>query len=196
MNRRVFLKQSARWVVRLAAVGVALPALDGCHHDAARSAADAGGHPDAPWKPKVLGAAEAVAIEAMLERLLPSNVPPGTPGAKEAQVLRYLDGQLQKPYFHGFQRLVGTGARYLDLVARKEHHLPFARLTPAQQDDQLRRFQTGRIPIRFPLARFFGSVWSFALEGFLGDPKYGGNAGGIVWQSIDFDPDLCGVAKP
>lgn len=207
MERRVFLKHVARWAVRAGGLALLLPALDACHRQG-RGQGDAGGPTRASPKGagnasaagtahlKVLTAAEAVTLEAMLERLLPSNVPKGTPGAKEAHVLRYVDGQLTDPHFHAFRPLVRGGVHFLDLVARHDHHLPFARLAAEGQDEILRRFQVGRIPVRFPVARFFEVIRVLSLEGFLGDPKHGGNAGGIVWDSIGFDPDSCGVKTP
>src|SRR5689334_4971432 len=42
---------------------------------------------------------EARVMDAWLEQLLPGGTPPGTPGARDAHVLAYVDKQLALPHF-------------------------------------------------------------------------------------------------
>jgi hypothetical protein len=79
-------------------------------------------------------AEQAVTMEAMLERLLPSDVPAGTPGARETRVLRYLDGQLGTPRFPQYRDLFRDGLAALDAIAHAKsavrfHELPAATRT-------------------------------------------------------------------
>ena len=62
---------------------------------------------------------EALTLEAMLERMIPSNVPPGAPGARETGVLRYVDAQLVEPRLAQHQELVRGGLRALGEVGRR-----------------------------------------------------------------------------
>lgn len=209
MRRRTFLQRSLGWL--LGAVGLGLvSSADGCKDHGktggraaakpgtagAKQAASAAPASKVTVPPDVklglFSPAEGQTLEAMLERLIPSNVPPGTPGARETRVIRYLDRQLKEKQFAGFEGLVRGGLRYLDLVAKKEHHARFADLGHDAQDDILARFQVGRIRVHFPLPRFFIIVETFALEGFLGAPKHGGNAHCLAWSSIGFGGDACG----
>jgi gluconate 2-dehydrogenase gamma chain len=62
----------------------------------------------------------------------------------------------------------------------------------SQQDALLGRFQTGDIPLgRFDTTRFFEVLRTFALEGFPGDPRHGGNREGIAWTWLGITPVAC-----
>jgi len=110
----------------------------------------------------------------------------GLPGAKEAGVIGYFRAELAKEQFHGIAREIRRGLQRLDALSRREGAgQPFAALPAAAQDDLLRRFQTGQIQAgRFDTRRFFELVFTLALEGYLGDPAYGGNREGRVWAAL------------
>lgn len=133
---------------------------------------------------------EVPTMQAALDRILPASGDYGFPGAEETHVIRYVDGQLAEPHFAGFARLVRHGLKFLDRVARKEKGaMRFHLLPPAQQDEVLRMFQTQSVPgLKYPSARFFEILWTFALEGYFGHPRHGGNAGQLAWNAIHFDP--------
>ena len=172
LSRRAFL------------VGLGGVALTGCKKDAPAPARPA---PPAkpPAKPQPPAAKPATSqgpadtLDHALERLVP--------GAAELQVRRYIDGQLGLPHFKNLGRMVTHGAKLLEKVARREGGGPFAGLDGATQDQLLARFQTGRIKTKFPTAKWFSVVHTFALEGWLGDPKHGGNAGGQGWKGIGWE---------
>ncbi len=129
-------------------------------------------------------------MQAALDRILPPSGDYGFPGAEETSVIRYVDRQLAEPHFAGFARLVRHGLKFLDRVARKEKGaMRFHLLPPAQQDEILRMFQTQSVPgLKYPSARFFEILWTFALEGYFGHPRHGGNAGRLAWNAIHFEP--------
>ena len=132
---------------------------------------------------------QAVTMAAVLERLLPSNVPPGTPGARETRVLRYLDLQLGTPRFPQYRDLFRDGLAALDEIARAQSAVRFRELPPGEQDEILRRIQRGESQGR-PQAsvRFFQVTLTLALEGHWGDPRHGGNHERLAWRSVGIDP--------
>ena len=139
---------------------------------------------------RFLTAAEAPTLEAMLERMIPSNVPPGAPGARETGVLRYIDAQLVGPRLAQHQELVRGGLRALDEVARGAGSLRFHELPTDEQDEWLRRAQRGEGAFGSP--RFFQVVLTMALEGHWGDPRYGGNHDELAWRWVGIDPGCQG----
>lgn len=116
---------------------------------------------------------QAKQVDAISARILPSD---GTPGAREAGVLYFIDRTLttfakdQVPLFaDGLTNLAaatvtahGTGAT-------------FAGLTSEQQDALLRTIE--KTP-------FFGAIRFATIAGFLSLPKYGGNKDYVGWKFI------------
>ena len=135
---------------------------------------------------RFLTAAEALTLEAMLERMIPSDVPPGAPGARETGILRYVDAQLVEPRLAQHQELVRGGLRALGEVARGAGSVRFHELPTDEQDEWLRRAQRGEGAFASP--RFFQVVLTLALEGHWGDPRYGGNHDKLAWRWVGIDP--------
>lgn len=132
---------------------------------------------------------QAVTLEAMVERLLPSNVPVGTPGGRETRVLRYLDRQLGSPRFPQYRELFRAGLVALDDIARATSSVRFHELPADEQDEILRRIQRGDTQGRPPASvRFFQVTLTLSLEGHWGDPRHGGNHDRLAWRSVGIDP--------
>lgn len=169
----------------------------GCERDAPEPSAAPSAPAVAPPEPaptpalRHLSEVQAAALSAMLCRIWPSR--DGVPGARETGVLAYVDGQLGERAFQGFRRLISDGLDGLDAWSRTRHQRPFAELDAARQDALLADVQRGQVPGRFPAARFFAVVHSFALEGHLGDPQHGGNHARRAWDWIGHAPQ-CGSA--
>ena len=91
---------------------------------------------------KALTPAEAATLEAVLERLLPTDAT--GPGAKEANVLRYIDwslaGELSRCSTHRTARASWRSTR----IALAHYGAAFASLTAAQQDAVLTNMQNER----------------------------------------------------
>ncbi len=119
-----------------------------------------------------------LALAAATERILP--------GAIDAGVPDYIDYWMQRAPFEQFvEPLFRIGSVHLDRIARHEHGKVFARCSSKVQDDILRRFQKGEVRAKkFQSKAFFEHLVRFTLEGFLGDPKYGGNKNRIGWNFI------------
>ena len=131
-----------------------------------------------------LTATEADALDAMLDRLIPTDA--SGPGAGEARVLRYvdkaLDGELRadRPRY-------AAGLAALDDYARSRFGSRFADLTAAQQDTILLELEQNAAP-GFPggSRAFFDLVREHALQGMFGDPYHGGNEDFIGWDLLGF----------
>jgi gluconate 2-dehydrogenase gamma chain len=132
---------------------------------------------------KAFAAAESDTLNAVLARLIPSD---GTPGATEARVGRYIDGQLA-----GDQKaaapLYEIGLAALDEHSRGKHGASFVQLDAAKQDDVLRDVEAGRAQGFVPNARvFFATLREHALQGMFSDPVHGGNAAFTGWDLLGY----------
>lgn len=153
-------------------------------------------------------AQEARAMDAIAARLIPADEL--GPGAKEAGVTRFLDGQLagawgagsqfyrQGPFEkgtpeQGYQlsftpaEMIRRGLAALDAATRKQDGKPFAELDDARQDAWLHDLQAGK-PDFSPLPSdvFFQALLDATIEGFFSDPLYGGNADMVGWKLVGF----------
>jgi gluconate 2-dehydrogenase gamma chain len=142
--------------------------------------------------PQVLTMTEVVALQAVLDRLIPSDQ--NGPGAKEAKVWRYIDINLGGAY-SSLQPMYSQGLAALDTSAQQSQGKPFARLDAAQQDQLLKSMEAGTGPGGAAGKTFFRTLRNHALEGMFGDPAHGGNADFVGWQLIGY-PGPYLVAKP
>ena len=122
--------------------------------------------------PKALAqATDTLAVlDAAACRILPSD---DGPGAREAKVGRFLQQQLEgdlREARPAFDRM----AQLLDQRAGG-----FAKASPAAQDEALRWFAQAA-------PQFFRPFHSLVLEGFLSDPKHGGNFEQAGWRFVGF----------
>lgn len=186
LSRRNFLLQtgsgvsavwvSAHWPAILAA---------GTHaHQAARSAT--------PPKFEFFSPEEAVEIDAITARIIPSD---GTPGAHEAGAVYFIDRALitfatenQKTYKDGLPELQARVHQMFSGVAM------FSATTPDQQDQVLHSFgdppRSGRGRLRASAGQsFFETIRMHTITAFLIDPESGGNRNGVGWKVIGRDLD-------
>jgi gluconate 2-dehydrogenase gamma chain len=123
-----------------------------------------------------LGDAQLATLDAALARLIPSD--DGEPGAREAQVIRYvrraLDG-VHRGHVDAYRR----GLRDLDELALARFGAAFAALREARQDAVLREAERAH-------AGFFDLLRSHAIEGMFGDPRWGGNAELAGWRLLGY----------
>jgi gluconate 2-dehydrogenase gamma chain len=170
------------------------------------------GTPPIPEKPgpwQFFTAEEAVAIEAIVDRLIPPD--PQTPGGKAAGCAVFIDRQLAGPYGsaralymrppfiegtpqQGNQSPLTPAARYrqglaaLGRFCRKAYAgKSFAQLSDEQKDKVLAGMEKG--PIAFDGASataLFEQILTNTREGFFADPVYGGNRDMAGWKMIGF----------
>lgn len=159
------------------ALSAALVAAATACRDAADPGIAAHGPPaDSPAPPrelKFLTAEEAIELEAITARIIPTD---DTPGAKEAGCYWFVDFALND-FAQDAQPLVRDGLRDLARAAVRAHGrgARFSTLTAGQQDALLKGIER---------SDFFGFTRFATIAGFLALPKYGGNADYIGWQVV------------
>jgi len=146
----------------------------------------------APPKFQFFTPEEAIEIDAIAARIIPSDE---TPGAREAGVVYFIDRGLttfavddQKTYREGLPALL---ARVRQLFPNVEK---FSTATPDQQDQILHSLddQAGPAPRRRSASTsnsFFQAVRIHTIVGFLIDPDSGGNHDGVGWKVIGREPE-------
>ena len=127
-------------------------------------------------------------IECAVERLLPAHPAMG-PGARDANVIGYIERAIERPSFDAEWDCLRRGTTLLSDIATAIFGADFSSLDDAQQDRVLA--EIARIP--HPTAhRFLRLLMRLTVAGFFGDPKHGGNHNGIAWRWINFRPDQGG----
>jgi gluconate 2-dehydrogenase gamma chain len=156
-------------------------------------------------------------VTSMAETIWPTDSV--GPGAREAGVGYYIDGQLagswgqghrfylNGPFFapadtgHGWQIPMTPADVYraflpgYDQYVRTTFGTAYAGLTADQQTTALTALQTGKcaVPIcgttSFASSDFFTLFRQNVLEGMLADPAYGGNKNMVGWAQIGFPGD-------
>jgi gluconate 2-dehydrogenase gamma chain len=127
--------------------------------------------------------AEFITLTAAIDRLLPKDA---DPGGVEAGVPSYFDRAFTNPDLRRMRDDFIAGLAALDRASQRDHQLPFSKATAEAQDALLRRFAS--MPPASGEAHFYETLITFALEGFLGDPVYGGNQQRCGWALVGFDP--------
>ncbi|OZI73721.1 MULTISPECIES: gluconate 2-dehydrogenase subunit 3 family protein [Bordetella] len=151
---------------------------------------------------------EAAAMDAIAARLIPADEL--GPGAKEAGVTYFLDGQLagawgagdqfyrQGPFHEGTPEqgyqlsftpaeMMRRGLAALDEACRQRDGKPYAELDAGRQDAWLRAMQEGEADFSpLPSAVFFQALLQATIEGFFSDPLYGGNRDMVGWKLVGF----------
>jgi gluconate 2-dehydrogenase gamma chain len=132
---------------------------------------------------KALPPYDAATVAAFVERLIPSD---GTPGAREANVIRYIDRALAGDL--GMFRSAYTAAVVaLDRYAESKYGAPFAELDAARQDAILTDMDLNRATGFSPSAKaVFEMIRTHAVQGMFGDPAHGGNVNFVGWKLVRF----------
>jgi gluconate 2-dehydrogenase gamma chain len=139
----------------------------------------------APVEFKYLTPPQIATIEAIAEQIIPADE---DPGAKWAGVVHYIDlglsGDLKE-----YRPVYETGLKRLAALTAEVGHQSFPELDFATQTQVLEKLEkddaregsgaTGR--------EFFQLVRRHTIEGFFGDPKYGGNRETIGWKILKFE---------
>jgi gluconate 2-dehydrogenase gamma chain len=128
---------------------------------------------------------DAATVSAFAERLMPGA--PGLPGARDADVLNYIDLALAGAYADQ-QDFYRRGLASLEAYCRKTYQAPFSRLTAAQQDEVVTALESGKASeFSWPAATaFFNTLRTHTMEGMFADPVYGGNRNFAGWKLAGF----------
>lgn len=133
-----------------------------------------------------LTATEADLLEAMVDRLIPSDSL--GPGAKDARAAHYIDRALGGALASSRQAYA-AGLSALDRYARASRGQGFLELSASDKDSVLIDVEAGAVtPGIFAgsSAQFFGLVLNHTRQGTFGDPYYGGNANFVGWDLIGY----------
>ena len=179
----VLMDQTRRvFVQRLAFIGGGSVLLGGCKDD---KRVDAGAAPvprqALTTSHQTFTNGEWDIVSAACERVLPKDE---DPGALEARVPEYIDRILQTPQLQKMKADFVPGVAALDRRANRMFKKGFASCTPAQQDELLAIFKDS--PEKSGEQRWYETLIVLSLEGFLGDPSYGGNHGKVGWALVGF----------
>jgi len=189
------------------------------------SSAPAPDHPSVPdYRPTFFTPVEWAFINAVCARLIPADE--HGPGAVELGVPQYIDRQMgtawadggiwymQGPFFpaapeFGYQSQLTPKQQYrlgikaIDALCQERLNKPFAALTAAHQDDVLKQIEKGTLKSPdLPPAFFSGFLLRNVMEGYFGDPMYGGNKDMAAWKMIGYPGvradylEWVGEAKP
>jgi len=120
-------------------------------------------------------------IEAACARVLPSDQ---DPGAREANVIEYIDRELARPEYERLKTVIVGGTVALDRYAGRLGGKKFVDLSGDEQDDIIGQVQNASDRGR----DFVKILVLLTLEGFASDPLYGGNQGAAGWRFIGYGP--------
>ncbi len=135
---------------------------------------------------RVLDEAQWKTLAAFCARLIPTDQ---DPGATEANVVNFIDGQLDAPYIDKFVKEMVAGLEEMDRLAPQFGGTSFIDLPAEGQDKLIAELRRGRkIARRYHSQHFFMLVMTLALEGMFSHPIYGGNRDMVGWKLIDRIP--------
>lgn len=211
-SRRALLRGSAALApgAALAMVGAAGAQVATAGRDDLGTGAPQEGHVTHPgYRPQHLTAPEWAFVCAAVDRLIPRDE--HGPGALELGVAEYIDRQMGTPWAEGARwymqgpfikaapefgyqsRLTPReqyrlGVRAADDHCRKVYGRPFAEIAVADRDAALKAMEDGKAGDEAAaLKTFFNSfLLKNTLEGYFGDPMYGGNKDMAAWRMIGY----------
>ncbi len=131
-----------------------------------------------------LSRSEARLVTAFTSEFIPFEE--GSPGAAEAGVTTYIDGALAG-FMRDLQPVYRRGLAAMADLASERFGTSFADATPEQRKqlmaelDEIARNE----PAEF-LGQFFRIVREHTIQGFFGDPAYGGNRDTVGWKLVGF----------
>jgi gluconate 2-dehydrogenase gamma chain len=173
-NRREFVK-----VLRDGAVVLLLPQALGCRTRPRASVRSS----DSAYVLKFFTSDEAMMVEAISDRIFPSDE---TAGAREAKVVQFIDYMLSSGYA-SYQSMYRDGLRRLNEITRAQFGRSFVQLNATEQDAVLTRIDREQIPNWDQSGPFFSLIRAHTIEGIFSDPRYHGNVGGVGWKLVGLD---------
>ena len=185
-SRRAFLVRAAVGAGAAAGAGLVPDAIAQNHEQMEAGAATPGAqHPSGSEHGAFFNHADAATIAAITERIMPSA--PGKSGARDADVLNYIDLALAGAYTE-LQDFYRRGLASLDAYSRAAHKESFVHLSPERQDEVLAALESDKAAgFTYPTGReFFSILRTHTMEGMFADPLYGGNKDFAGWRLVGF----------
>jgi gluconate 2-dehydrogenase gamma chain len=170
-TRRTFLGQAAASLGLLYLSGLTPEILAQAHEHAKKAPLNLDGQPYRFFMPQ-----QAADYEAFAAQIIPTDE---TPGAKEANVVRFVDFALSEIEPQNKQDFA-KALEALNAQAKKTapQAASFAALTSAQQVEAMKAIEK---------SGDFGMLKAYVLIGFFGDPTDGGNKNEVGWKLIGFE---------
>jgi gluconate 2-dehydrogenase gamma chain len=131
-----------------------------------------------------LGPRAGAVLDAALERLIPEDE--FGAGASAAGVGRYIEGALSRAD-EELGREWRASLEELDDLALARSGAGFTGLGADDQDGLLELVASGGAPDGERMAAFFEMLRLRAIEGYFGDPRWGGNAGRAGWALLGYE---------
>lgn len=176
ISRRVFIQRLTFFGGGVVLIGAACK-RDSKNDSSGATKADASGEHHLTFT-----AEEYALVAAACDRVVPRDE---DPGALDADVPVYFDRMLQMPEMRKMRVEFLAGVAALDRRSKRMFNKSFAEATAAQQDDLLGIFKDS--PRGSGEAHWFELLVVLTMEGFLGDPSYGGNKGRVGWALVGFE---------
>lgn len=127
-------------------------------------------------------------LAALAARLVPSDE--RGPGAADVDIAAFFRTAFADPRLSTVHPLLKRGCAFVMQLARSEMKEAFISLPPTVQDEIIGRLVDNAVrPNGFSAPTFIRVVMALTLEGFLGDPRHGGNKDGLGWRAVGFSPD-------
>ena len=173
-SRRTFLATTAASLGMMYLGGLTPEILAQAHQHAKTAPLNLDGQPFKFFTPQ-----QASDYEAFASQIFPTD---DTPGAKEANVVHFVDfalTEIEPQYKQDFAKALVA----LNDAAKKVNPqaASFAALTSAQQIEAMKAIEkTGD----------FGMMRYYTIVGFFGDPADGGNKDKVGWKLINFPVDF------
>lgn len=127
---------------------------------------------------------EARIVDALTSEFLPSE--DGSPGATEAGVTIYIDRALAG-FMRDLQGVYRRGFAALADLTSERFGTTFVDATGAQRAQLM--LEISELSVSEPdvfLGQFFRIVREHTIQGFFGDPAYGGNRDTVGWKLVGF----------
>ncbi len=125
---------------------------------------------------------EFAIVSAACDRILPRDQ---DVGAIDANVPVYIDRMLQTAELADMRDVFLAATALLNVRSKRLFDKGFADAAPEQQDRLLTYFKNS--PKGTGEARYYEQLIALTLEGFLGDPSYGGNKKRVGWALVGFE---------
>jgi gluconate 2-dehydrogenase gamma chain len=168
--RRKFIAASAAGITAVW-LGAKWLDLERASTEAARSAIDP------TYRFQTFTATQAADIEAFAAQIIPSE--DGSPGAREAHVVYFMDHVLANVLPELRPRYIAGLKNFQALVARRHKGRAFAQLSSGEQEAMVRVAENSK-------SDFFEAMRVATIKGMFANPEYGGNFNKHGWALLGF----------
>ncbi|SRR5260221_6904291 len=137
-----------------------------------------------------LSSEEMSLLASAMDCILPSD---DGPGASTAGAIGYAQRVIDREDFKDRMPCLVTGLDLLERMARAACGRGFAECDANQRNEFLALLQ--KVP-HASVQRFFVTIVSMTVAGFLCDPDHGGNRGAVGWRFIRYIPHPAATGVP